>query len=172
LLTAALIALAVSASIYTSVNLVSDASGDTGLDPGRQVAQRLETLVKPGDVVVAANAQSFFPLSYYLYETGAAQRLGIALFDWHPPTAAFFTGWADIDPRQLIEPATVARVGWRAAIGLAPEGSIWVVSLVNADREQIYFSPLDQGQLVQLERILVAGNGRVGQIRRVVPAAP
>lgn len=169
---AALIGLTISASTYTSVHLVADSSTDAGMDPGRQVAQELAALVKPGDVVVAADAQSFFPLSYYLYETGAAQRLGITLFDWHAPTAAFFTGWADIDPRQLIEPATVARLGWRQATGLAPGGSIWVVTLVNADREQIYFSPLQLGQLVQLDRILVAGNGRIGQIRRAVPAAP
>jgi 4-amino-4-deoxy-L-arabinose transferase-like glycosyltransferase len=171
-LMAALIALTISASTYTSVHLVAEASTDAGMDPGRQVAQELAALVKPGDVVVAVNAESFFPLSYYLDATGAAQRLGITLFDWHTPTSTFYTGWADIDPRQLIEPATVARLGWRAAIGLAPGGSIWVVTLVNADREQIYFSPLAQGQLVQRDRILVAGNGRIGQIRRAVPAAP
>jgi hypothetical protein len=171
-LVAGLLALPVIVSAFTSAQIVADARDDTGMDPGRQVAQKLATVVQPGDVVIAVNAESFFPLSYYLYQTGEAQRLGIKLFDWHPPNSAFFTGWMDIEPGQRVEPATVAKLGWSAAIGLAPGRSIWVVTLVNSDQQRIYFAPLEQGQLTQVGRILVAGNQRIGQIRQAVLPGP
>jgi hypothetical protein len=78
----------------------------------------------------------------------------------------------DIEPGQRVEPATVARLGWSAAIGLAPGRSIWVVTLVNSDQQRIYFAPLEQGQMLQVDRILVAGNQRIGQIRQAVLPGP
>lgn len=151
---------------------VLDSRQDAGSEPGRQVAQELATLVQPGDVVVAVNAQSYFPLAYYLDRTGEAQRLGIQLYDWHAPTAAFFTGWADIDSTQRIEPTTVARVGWRSAVHLGAGRSIWVVSLVDSDHERIYFSPLETGQLREVDRIIVHGYDVLAQVRKVVPSGP
>jgi 4-amino-4-deoxy-L-arabinose transferase-like glycosyltransferase len=160
------------ATAFASGQSVLASSHDAGSDPGRQVAQELATLVQPGDVVVAVNAQSYFPLAYYLETTGEAQRLGIQLYDWHAPTASLFTGWADIDSSARIEPTTVDRVGWRSAVHLGPGRSIWVVSLVDSDHERICFSPLETGQLREVDRIIVHGYDVVAQIRKAVPSGP
>ena len=151
---------------------VLDSRQDAGSEPGREVAQELAALVQPGDVVIAMNAQTYFPLAYYLDTTGEVQRLEIELYDWHAPTAAFFTGWSDIDSAQRIEPSTVARVGWRSAVHLGPGKSIWVVSLVDSDHERIYFSPLETGQLREIGRVIVHGRSLLAQIRRAVPTGP
>jgi len=154
---------------FASGQSISASGQSQGIEPGREVAQELARVVKPGDVVIAVNAQSYFPLAYYLDSTGEAQRLGIALYDWHSPTAAFFTGWADIDSTQRIEPAAVGFVGWRSAIHLGAANSIWVVSLVDSDHARIYFTPLESGQLRETDRIIVQGNGVLAQILKAVP---
>jgi mannosyltransferase len=154
---------------FASGQSISASGQSQGIEPGREVAQELARVVKPGDVVIAVNAQSYFPLAYYLDRTGEAQRLGIELYEWHSPTAAFFTGWADIDSTQRIEPATVGGVGWRSAVHLGATNSIWVVSLVDSDHARIYFTPLESGQLRETDRIIVQGNGLLAQIRKVVP---
>jgi hypothetical protein len=169
---ACFVALVLVASGSTSVRLVANARDDASVDAGRQMAQELASVVQPGDVVVATTAETFFPLSYYLYETGEAQRLGITLFDWHAPTAAVFTGWMVIDSDRRIEPPAVARVGWRAAVGLPQGRSIWVATLIDLAHDHIYFSPFDDGGLIQIDRIMVPGTGRPGQIRQAVPAGP
>jgi hypothetical protein len=151
---------------------VLDSRQDAGIEPGREVAQELAVLVQPGDVVVTTDAQTYFPLAYYLDTTGEARRLGIQLYDWHAATAAFFTGWQDIESTQRIEAATVALVGWRSAVDLGPGKSIWVVSLVDSDNEQINFSPLETGQLREIGRVIVHGRSLLAQIRRAVPTGP
>ena len=140
-----------------------------GIEPARQMAQELGGLAHPGDAIITLNAQTYFPLDYYLRQTGVAERLGIELFDWHRPSAAYFTGWMDIDGANIVDDAKVAGAGWSGALHLAPGGVLWCVTLVDPDREFANFTPLAAGRLRQLKRIPVSGGGLTGEIREAVP---
>ena len=140
-----------------------------GVEPSRQMAQELGGLAHPGDAIITPHAQTYFPLDYYLRQTGVAERLGIELFDWHRPSAAYFTGWMDIDGANIVDDAKVAGAGWSGALHLAPGGVLWCVTLVDPDREFANFTPLAAGRLRQLKRIPVSGGGLTGEIREAVP---
>ena len=93
LLATLLVLLVVGVMAIGTAQAVATSRSETRVEPGRQVVQELADRVRPGDVVITLNAQTFFPLEYYLVASGEAQRLGVGLYDWHRPSAAFFTGW-------------------------------------------------------------------------------
>lgn len=160
------------ATAFGTAREVDASRRDAAVEPGRQTAQELAALVHSGDAVITLNAQTFFPLRYYLYDTGVAQRLGITLYDWHRPTAAFFTGWEDIDDASIVDAARVAGLGWHGAVPLAPGGRLWLVTLVDPGYEYPLFSPLQTGELVVLQTIVVHGGGVTAEIREAVPSGP
>ena len=162
----------VSAMAVGAAYAVDDSRHDKGVEPGRQMAQRLATLVHPGDAIVTLNAQTYFPLDYYLTETGVARRLGVEIYDWVRPTTAFFTGYMDIDEAHRLDAARVAAAGWAGTVHLATGGVLWCVSLVNADHEFANFSPLTSGQLRELVRIKVSSGDLNSQIREASPSDP
>jgi 4-amino-4-deoxy-L-arabinose transferase-like glycosyltransferase len=156
----------------TAASAIDESRRDVGSQPARQTVQELALLVRPGDVVLALNAQTYFPLHYYLDRTGEGQRLGVQLYDWHAPSDPFFTGWADIDAGRLMEPATVSRIGWRPALHLESNATLWLVTVTNGDRQSIGFAPLQSGQLREVSRTFVNEGGVVGQILRLAIASP
>jgi 4-amino-4-deoxy-L-arabinose transferase-like glycosyltransferase len=139
----------------------------TERDPAREMAQTLSGLVGPGDVVLTLNAQSYFPLRYYLVRSGDAGRLGVRLFDWHRPSAAFFTGWQDIEDAEILDASRIEALGWEGAAHLAPGGSLWLVSLVDPGYEFPLFAPLQTGAVREIRRIDV---GSSAQVREAIPA--
>ncbi len=151
---------------------VDDSSHDKEIEPARQVVATLSGLVHPGDVVITLNAQTYFPLRYYLRDGELERSLGTSLYDWHRPSAAFFTGWKDIDDTGILEPATVARQGWRETVHIGPRSVFWLVTLVDPDREFSVFEPLSTGEMRETGRFDVKGAGRVAQIRSAVLVEP
>jgi hypothetical protein len=162
----------VSAMAAGSAYAVDDSRHDKGVEPGRQMALELAALVHPGDAIVTLNAQTYFPLDYYMTQTGDARRLGVEIYDWVRPTTAFFTGYMDIDDAHRLDAARVAATGWAGTVHLAAGGVLWCVSLVNADHEFTYFSPLTSGQLRELVRIDVSGGDPTAQIREASASGP
>jgi len=148
---------------------VEASRSDEAVEPGRQMARELAALVHPGDVVITLNAQTYFPLQYYLWRTGETQRLGIKLYDWHRPTAAFYTGWEDIDGTSIVDAAQIARLGWSGAVQLEPGAKLWLVTLVKPDYEFSVFAPLGSGQLRVLQRTVLYGGSQLAEIREAVP---
>lgn len=151
---------------------VDDSSHDRNVEPAQEVVARLAGLARPGDVVITLNAQTYFPLRYYLRDGGLERTLGTTLYDWHRPSAAFFTGWKDIDSTEILEPATVARQGWKAATHLGAGGVFWLVTLVDPDYEFPLFAPLSTGEMRETGRVNVEGATGVAQIRSAVLTDP
>ncbi|MGA3057706.1 MAG: glycosyltransferase family 39 protein [Candidatus Limnocylindrales bacterium] len=151
---------------------IDESRRDVGSQPARQAVEELASLVRPGDVVLAFNAKTYFPLHYYLDRTGEARRLGVELYDWHAPTDAFFTGWADIEAGRVMDPATVSRLGWRVALHLDPGAALWLVTITDGSRQSFGFAPLQSGEVREVSRTFVNESGVVGQILRLEIAAP
>jgi hypothetical protein len=142
---------------------------EQAVDPAREVAARLVTEVRPGDVVMTLNAQSYFPLDYYLVRSGEAARLGVELYHWHRPTAAFFTGWEDIDPARVIDQPRIDALGWSRALGLSPTSRIWLVTLTDPAYEFPRFEPAQTGALRVADATVVTGSGGTAEIWETVP---
>jgi hypothetical protein len=172
LLAILLVAPIVSAMAVGTARGVEASRSAAAVEPGRQMTQELAALVQPGDVVITLNAQTYFPLEYYLFGSGEAQRLGVGLYDWHRPTAAFFTGWQDIDSASILDASKIADLGWEGAAHLAPGRSLWLVTLVNPGYEFPLFTPLQTGAVRESQRINVQGGRLTAQIREAVPAQP
>ncbi|MGD0247442.1 MAG: glycosyltransferase family 39 protein [Candidatus Limnocylindrales bacterium] len=142
---------------------------EQGVDPARQTVDELSLRVRPGDVVMTLNAQSYFPLEYYLTRSGEAKRLGIELYHWHRPTAAFFTGWRDIDPTRVIDQEIIDSKGWEDALHLSPGSHIWLVTLNNPGYEYPRFAPAQTGSLRILDSTILEENGVTAEIWESIP---
>lgn len=151
---------------------VDDSSHDKEIEPARQIVATLAGLVHPGDVVITLNAQTYFPLRYYLRDGALERSLGTSLYDWHRSSAAFFTGWKAIDGTGILEPATVARQGWSDAVHVGPRSVFWLVTLVDPDYEFPLFAPLWTGEMRETGRFDVQGASGVAQIRSAVLVEP
>jgi hypothetical protein len=152
--------------------VVNDSNHDKQIEPARQVVAALAGLVHPGDVVITLNAQTYFPLRYYLRDGELERSLGTSLYDWHRSSAAFFTGWKAIDGTGILEPATVARKGWRETVHVGPQSVFWLVTLVDPDYEFPLFAPLSTGEMRETGRFDVKGTSGVAEIRSAVLVEP
>ncbi len=155
-----------------AIGFVQSRSVSSDLDPAQETVAQLIAVARPGDVVLTADARTYFPIDYYFDRAGGERAFGIYLYDWHSPQQAFYDGTYLISPQSVVSPALISQVGWtRALPGLRPGGSIWLVTICNGALDDIGFAPLNQGQLVEQSRLLVTAPGglpgKVGQIRRL-----
>jgi len=155
-----------------AIGFVQSRSISSDLNPGRETASQLLALARPGDVVLANDARTYFPIDYYLDRAGGDKALGIDVYDWYGLGQPFYWGTYLISQQKVVTPALIDRVGWaRALPGLRSGGSIWLITICNGARDDIDFAPLNEGRLVEQSRVLVTAPGglpgRVGQIRKL-----
>jgi hypothetical protein len=160
-----------------AIGFVQSRSVSSDLNPGRETASQLLALARPGDVVLANDARTYFPVDYYLHRAGGDKALGIDVYDWYGLGQPFYWGTYLISQQKVVSPALIDRVGWaRALPGLRPGGSIWLITICNGARDDIDFAPLNQGQLMQQSRLLVTAPGgspgEIGQIRKLQIPGP
>jgi len=164
------VGLVVGGMLLASVGTVDADRADEGLDAGRQAAAQLMASAAPGDVIVALDARTYFPLRYYLGRDDWLTSHDVRLLEWHQPGEAFYAGWQDIEPADRLEPATVECEGWPKTAGLDSGATIWVVSITDAARETADFETQERGLVLLTSRIDVSGQGRPGVIRGGVAA--
>ncbi len=157
---------------FVQMNSVSN-----DLDPAQETVARLIASTSPGDVVIATDARTFFPIDYYLERAGGEQAYGLRLYDWYGPGQPFFYGTYLISSDRVVTPNLVGRVGWRRALpALRSGGSIWLITITAGTRADIGFSPIAAEQLIEQSRQLVQRpgdlSGRAGQILRLTIASP
>jgi hypothetical protein len=160
----------VAGMLAASCLAVDAARADAGREPGRQAAAVLELEARPGDVVIALDARSYFPLRYYLDRGGWLATRGVRLLEWHRPGEAFYAGWQDIEASDRLEECELERVGWGDALSLRPSAAIWLVSLVDPAKD---FGGLPSASTASLRfdrTIRVDAGGKSGRIVLAVPA--
>jgi hypothetical protein len=169
----AVAALAVSVTGIAAGGWLADWRREGGLPPAVQLFDELAPRARPGDVLLALDARSYFPVAW---ELDRRARLGaplpVAAYDWEPPDEPFFRGQSLLDPAVRVTPDEAA-AGWSTALpGLAPTGRIWLVALANDRDEDLGFGPLDSGELREVERIVVEPVDEAGQALALVRAEP
>jgi 4-amino-4-deoxy-L-arabinose transferase-like glycosyltransferase len=160
-----------------AVLTVDRLNSDTGADPGRETAQRLLALVRPGDVMLCLDTRTYFPVDYYLDHLPGGTAIEPQLYDWNTPDEPFYLGTSLLPPDRVIDPTLVGRVGWQSALpGLRQGGTIWFVSVTSGNASDPGFDPLDSGVLVQTSATVLVSppNANVGQIRALTlrPLSP
>ena len=143
------------------------ASGE-GIEPARQASLLLEARVRAGDVVLVADAQTYFPLAYLLERRSGPMELPAPLRYWRSGLEPGFLG-GDLIPNDhtiragaSLDPAEAAR--------LSSAGNIWLVALTDPNGEVAGFTPLADGRVIEVERLDVVDHGDHGLILRLAPA--
>jgi len=130
--------------------------------------------MRPGDVLLAVDARSYFPLAYESGRSSHPTTLPGPLWFWDDGSEPAFFGSGLIDASRSVVPRIAERGGRLTIPGLAPNGSIWIVPLTNDDYELGTFAPLARGEVVEVSRTVVRGGGYTTPVvrLRVAPAAP
>jgi hypothetical protein len=139
-----------------------------GLEPARAAGALLGARVQAGDVVIAVDARSYFPLAYLTRRDAERVELAGPLRYWRTGSEPAFLG-ADLIPEQDRVAAQPDLVEGRLP-GLAPTGSIWLVAITDPLNEVRDFAPLADGRVTEEERLAVIDNGLSGLILRLRPA--
>lgn len=149
----------------SSIVRVGQWRAEEGLPPARQTVAELRSLVQPGDVVLSADARSYFPLAYLQARADSADKLPVPLYDWEGPGQPFYRGSALIDDAFIVDRALVSELGWQAALpGLDRGGTIWLVELARPDATTLETEVAASGELVRTRSVDVEGNGFTGRI--------
>jgi hypothetical protein len=157
---------------YSAAERLQERLADTDLTPARQVYDRLASLARPGDVVLAIDSRSDFALQYLLERRTDPLPLAASLYTWDNGHEPFFYGQGLIDGSRLLTEARVrSGGGWTSVFpGLGQGGRVLLVDLEDDDLANLGFGPLDDGELDQRERIDISYAGRIAQIRTLVVA--
>ena len=149
---------------------VATSAQNQGIEPAQEVVEQLADHGQAGRHRRHSQRRELLPAGLLTWMARARPSAwGLSCTTGTRPRLPSDTGWADIETARLLEEATLERIGWYAATDLGSGNSIWVVSLVDSDRERIYFTPLESGQLRETARIIVRGNNVLAQIRQAVP---
>jgi hypothetical protein len=162
------VALVILVATGTMVFEAAWASG-TGLAPARAASLELSQRVRAGDVVLVADARSYFPMAYLMEREGDPTDIPAPLRYWRTRGQPAFTGGdlvapeATIQADQPLDPAHLS--------GLSVDGSIWFVAISDPQREVRAFLPLADGLVTEVERFVVADHGASGLILQLRPGS-
>ncbi len=152
-----------------SVAFEADWVGGHGQEPAAAAAALLQHRVQAGDVVLVADAQTYFPLAYLLQRHTDPVKLPAQLRYWRSGLEPAYTGGDLIPAGVTIGPDASLLPG--ALPGLSGSGSIWLLALLDPESEVARFAPLADGRVVEMERFPVSDHGDTGLVLRLRPGA-
>jgi mannosyltransferase len=141
----------------------------TGLAPARAASLLLSQRVRTGDVVLLADARSYFPVAYLVERESEPIALPAPVRYWRSGSEPAFSGGDLVAPSDTVigdEPFQLQTLS-----GLSATGSIWLVAITDPQGEVRGFSPLADGRVTELERFVVADHGASGLVLRLRPAS-
>lgn len=147
------------------VRFVDDWAHDRTVAPSNEVIETLTELMRPGDVVLTIDPRSYFPMAYQTERHASPARLPGPMLCWDSGTEPVFFGTLLVPERAMVHASGDLR---SQLVGLGPNGHVWLVALSNGPRDNLGFGPLDNGQLRQLNKIVIHPDAQAGQIRELV----
>jgi mannosyltransferase len=160
------VALVVLIAIGTVVFEANWISG-TRLAPARAAASALVPRVRAGDVVLVADARSYFPVAYLVGQESDPIVLPAPVRYWRSASEAAFSGGDLVPPSDMVSEDQSLVAGDLA--GLSQAGSIWLVAIADPLGEVRSFTPLADGRVTELERFVVADHRARGLVLRLRP---
>jgi hypothetical protein len=140
----------------------------TGLEPARAAGLALSQRVRAGDVVLVADARSYFPVAYLVGRESDPITLPAQVLYWRSRSEAPFSGGDLVAPSDMVTEDQILAPG--DLPGLSASGSIWLVAIADPLGELRSFRPLADGRVSEVERLAVTDHGTRGLILRLRPA--
>ena len=152
----------------SSVERLGQRLADEDLTPAREAYQAVVQDAAPGDLVLAADARSYFALSWLVHRHTDPLPLVAPLESWTPTEDLQAIGQGLLRPDMEIDDAEVAAAGgWTGEVPtLGSGGRVWLIDL-EADEDPARFGPLERGELVEVGRQDVTHAGRTATIREL-----
>jgi hypothetical protein len=141
--------------------------GNDDLAPANAAALALSQRVKVGDVIVVCDARSYFPMAYLLERKSDPVAVSAPLRYWRSGGEPAFTGAGLVAPEVTIFGDLPLDPGHLP--GLSANGSIWLVAITDPQGEARAFLPLSDGQVIEVQRLVVADHGASGLIIQMRP---
>jgi hypothetical protein len=154
--------------IGTAVYETAWVRGADDLAPANAAAVALSQRVRAGDVIVVCDARSYFPMAYLLERRSDPIAVGAPLRYWRSGGEPAFTG-AGLVASEVTIPADQP-LDPEHLPGLSAGGSIWLVAITDPQGEARAFLPLADGQVTEVQRLVVADHGASGLIIQMRPA--
>jgi hypothetical protein len=152
---------------------LADSLRGVGLAPSGAVMGYLREHMRAGDVVIAVDARSYFPIAYLADRSRSPITLPGQIWYWQSPGEPGYDGGSLVAAVHSLASSLVNDPRWPKIIpGLQPGGHVWLVILANGDHAQIDFAPLRRHGLREVDRIFIQPGIEVAQIRRLDQAAP
>lgn len=139
-----------------------------GLEPARAAGLALSQRVRAGDVVLVADARSYFPVAYLVGRESDPITIAAPVLYWRSRSEAPFSGGDLVAPGDSVTEDQSLAPG--DLPGLSPEGSIWLVAIADPQGEVGSFTPLADGRVTEIQRLVVADHGASGLIIQMRPA--
>jgi hypothetical protein len=139
----------------------------TDVPPVDAVVRTLQRAVRPGDVVLVADARSYLPVAYLTGRHVAPIVLAGPVRYWRSGREPAFSGGDLVPPELTLGPNDPLVAG--ELPGLSATGSIWLVAATDPAVEVDGFLPLQDGRLLEAERFQVVGNGASALVVLLVP---
>ena len=150
----------------SAVQRLGQRLADEDLTPGAQAYATLAEVARPGDVVVARDARSYFAIAWLVGRRSDPLPLAAPLYGWDAPDIPFYYGQGLLPrDRTVDDDAIAASGGWAGRHpSLAAGGRVLLVDL-EADAENTTpFEPLASGDLRELARTSITHAGRTAQV--------
>jgi len=156
-------------STLGTIRWLDDWRAQTGLAPATELATEIRGRARPNDLLLTIDPRSYFPMAYALERVGQADGgQDLLLKTWDRGDEPFYRGLTLIDEDHVVRRLDVLQSGWRGALPeLRPGGRIWLVAAANAAREDLGFRPLEDAELVEIDRIVVRRGTDAAQARLV-----
>ncbi|MBI2777493.1 MAG: glycosyltransferase family 39 protein [Chloroflexi bacterium] len=122
--------------------------------PAREVVAELQARMRPGDIAVAADARSYFPVAYLVGRTAAPTELPGPLYSWDSGADPYYRGQGLLEAGVRLTPDE-ATWGDLAGLGGAACGRVWLITLADGIGGAAAFAPLRDGDLVERGRIVL-----------------
>jgi hypothetical protein len=144
---------------------LDDWKSEVGLAPAQELLEVLDQRMRPGDVAISLDARSYFQIAYLLWRERTPVHLPGSLVVWSSGSEPFYYGQSLLPTKTLISPSEISIAGWGASLpGLSRSGSIWLIALANGASADLGFRPLEDGELREVGRTLIAPTGEAGQL--------
>ena len=147
---------------------LADSLRGVGLAPSSAVMGYLREHMRAGDVVIAVDARSYFPIAYLAERSRSPITLPGQIWYWRSPGEPGYDGGSLVSADHSLVSSLVSDPRWPGVIpGLQAGGRVWLVALANGSHPQIDFAPLQRPGLREADRVFIQPGTDVAQIRRL-----
>ena len=159
-------AIAMALVVWGTVQFEARLIGGPG-EPAEAVVALLARRVSPGDLILVADARSYFPIAYLVGRASDPVAVPAPLRYWRSGAEPAYTG-ADLVPSAV----TISSGSRLDELVSSPASGIWLVAIADPDGEVAQFVSTTRLRLTEVERYTVRHDSKSGVVVHFRAAPP